>query len=334
MYKSGVCVMAVSLLVACGGGGGGSSEPLAQSATPLTITESNYVGVTQSVLEGTNDLNSLSSGSLSVLSGVQLEAQPVWLPAVVSQVKNIKNIQVPNGVHLVGVESGVPERCDISGTFTSTLTDQNGDGKPNEGDNVAITFNNCVNSDGTINGSLSAVIHTFVDGVANANNEFDLSINLNNFSVVSGGSSTFASGDLRLKWVDSNNEETLNLSASKISSSSTVAGVTKSFGLSGFTATLIDGVNGDSQTYAGNLSMSAYENKRVSIETTDKWLFQNGAEYPYRGQMVLTGQAGSKVRLTAQLFTAASAPTVLLELDANGDGTYEKSETRTWASLQ
>lgn len=103
MYKSGVCVVAASLLVACGGGGGGSSEPLAQSATPLTITESNYVGVTQSVLEGTNDLNSLSSGSLSVLSGVQLDAQPVWLPAVVSQVKNIKNIQVPNGVHLVGV---------------------------------------------------------------------------------------------------------------------------------------------------------------------------------------------------------------------------------------
>ncbi len=334
MYKSGVCVVAASLLVACGGGGGGSSEPLAQSATPLTITESNYVGVTQSVLEGTNDLNSLSSGSLSVLSGVQLDAQPVWLPAVVSQVKNIKNIQVPNGVHLVGVESGIPERCDISGTFTSTLTDQNGDGKPNAGDNVAITFNNCVNSDGTINGSLSAVIHTFVDGVANANNEFELSINLNNFSVVSGGSSTFASGDLRLKWVDSNNVETLNLSASKISSSSTVAGVTKRFGLSGFTATLIDGVNGDSQTYAGNLSMSAYENKRVSIETTETWLFQDGAEYPYRGQMVLTGQAGSKVRLTAQLFTAASAPTVLLELDANGDGTYEKSETRTWSSLQ
>jgi hypothetical protein len=50
--------------------------------------------------------------------------------------------------------------------------------------------------------------------------------------------------------------------------------------------------------------------------------------------MVLTGQAGSKVRLTAQLFTAASAAMVLLELDANGDGTYEKSETRTWASLQ
>lgn len=329
MYKSGVCVMAVSLLVACGGGGGGSSEPLAQSATPLTITESNYVGVTQSVLEGTNDLNSLSSGSLSVLSGVQLEAQPVWLPAVVSQVKNIKNIQVPNGVHLVGVESGVPERCDISGTSTSTLIDQNGDGKPNAGDNVAITFNNCVNSDGTINGSLSAVIHTFVDGVANANNEFELSINLNNFSVVSGGSSTFVSGDLRLKWVDSNNEETLKLSASKISSSSTVAGVTKSFGLSGFTATLIDGVNGDSQTYAGNLSMSAYENKGVSIETTDSWLFRERAEYPYRGQMVLTGQAGSKVRLTAQ-----SSSAVYLELDANGDGTYEKSETRTWASLQ
>jgi hypothetical protein len=123
--------------------------------------------------------------------------------------------------------------------------------------------------------------------------------------------------------------ETLDLTSSSLTSSTTVSGVTKGFGLSGFKANLTNGWSGDSQSYSGNLSMSAYENKRVSIETTDTWLFQNGAENPYRGQMVLTGQAGSKVRLTAQ-----SSSSVYLELDANGDGTYEKSETRTWSSLQ
>lgn len=344
MYKSGVCVVAASLLVACGGGGGGGGDgsgvsgsgsvPVAVSTTPLTLTESNYVGVAQTAVDGTNNLNSLSSGSASLLSGVQADAQPAWMPALVAQLKTINTLKVSNASMLVGVETVETEACARSGSVTVTLNDLNGNREADAGDSVVMSFNNCEIAEGVVSGSLSAQIHNAVRGRANSTSQVDASIVLSNFKVVSGGSSAFASGDLRLKWVDASSVETLDLTSSSLTSSTTVQGVTKGFGLSGFKATLTNGWSGDSQTYAGNLSMSAYENKRVSIETTDMWLFQNGAEYPYRGQMVLTGQAGSKVRLTAQLFTAASAPTVLLELDANGDGTYEKSETRTWDSLQ
>jgi hypothetical protein len=107
MYKSGVCVVAASLLVACGGGGGGGGDgtgvsgsgsvPVAVSTTPLTLTESNYVGVAQTVVDGTNSLNSLSSGSASLLSGVQVDVQPAWMPALVAQLKTINTLQVSNG---------------------------------------------------------------------------------------------------------------------------------------------------------------------------------------------------------------------------------------------
>ncbi len=315
MYKSGVCVIAVSLLVACGGGGGGGggdgsgvsssgSVPLAVSTTPLTLTESNYVGVTQSVVDGTNSLNSLSSGSASLLSGVQLDAQPAWMPALVAQFKTINTLQVSNASQLVGVESVRTDPCDRSGSVTVTLNDLNGNREADAGDSVVMSFNNCEIAEGLVSGSLSAQIHNVVRGGGYATSQLDASIVLSNFRVVSGESSAFASGDLRLKWVDGSNEETLDLTSSSLTSSTTVDGVTKGFGLSGFKATLTDGWPVDSQTYAGNLSMSAYENKRVSIETTETWLFEYGAEYPSRGQMVLTGQACSKVRWTAQSSSA------------------------------
>ena len=45
-------------------------------------------------------------------------------------------------------------------------------------------------------------------------------------------------------------------------------------------------------------------------------------------QLLAAGANGSKLRMTVQ-----SASSVLLELDANGDGSYETRTTHTWADL-
>lgn len=50
--------------------------------------------------------------------------------------------------------------------------------------------------------------------------------------------------------------------------------------------------------------------------------------YPSSGQLTVTGAAGTWLRVTA-----LSATQVQLELDANGDGTYEGSGVFTWSTL-
>jgi hypothetical protein len=324
------------LLVACGGGGGGSSEHLAQSATPLTLTESNYVGVSQTVLDGTDGLSSLSSvatGNASFFAAAQVDTQIVWMPSLISQVRQLKSRTRPTSAVLAGVQSSEPEACGTSGFITRTYNDQNRNNEMDVGDSITVSFSNCVDEGVTINGSFSAVLQSAL------NNSEDLSMTLSNFSVVSGSSYASVSGDMRLKVVEANNQMTIDLAINRISSASRLSGVSKEFTFSNFTATLVALKNfGNttlvSQTYAGDLTISAYGNKKVSITTTDSWLFQNGGTYPYRGQMVIVGEAGSRIRMTAKPTTAVTESVVYLELDANGDGTYEKSETKAWDFLK
>jgi hypothetical protein len=49
---------------------------------------------------------------------------------------------------------------------------------------------------------------------------------------------------------------------------------------------------------------------------------------PSSGQVIATGASGTQLRITA-----LSANSVQLELDANGDGTYERSGVFAWDTI-
>jgi hypothetical protein len=51
--------------------------------------------------------------------------------------------------------------------------------------------------------------------------------------------------------------------------------------------------------------------------------------YPSSGQVVVTGASGTHLRVTA-----LSGTSVQLELDANGDGTYERSGVFAWDTIE
>jgi hypothetical protein len=84
----------------------------------------------------------------------------------------------------------------------------------------------------------------------------------------------------------------------------------------------------DSQTFQGEMSMATFDNQRVPVSTTQTRLNQNGSIYHYAAPKSIISNAGSKLRLMG-----LSSSRVLFELDANGDGVYEKSDTRLWNSL-
>jgi len=83
-----------------------------------------------------------------------------------------------------------------------------------------------------------------------------------------------------------------------------------------------------STTLNGVVASSGLENKSISIATVSAFVQPSSATYPVSGQAIVTGAANSKVRLTVQ-----NATSVLIELDADGNGIYETSITRLWSQL-
>jgi hypothetical protein len=324
------------VLAACGGGGGSSSggggdaggDNAPISNTPLVLTSVNYEPVSQAVAGNMNGFFDLSSSSSSLLTGVTLETPPAWMPALLSQVKNIKTWSVGNTAVLSGVEMSVSDACAYGGTANASVNDANNNDKLDAGDSVSFTFANCaISSTERVNGSLSIVVNSFTDGYYSA---ADISMSLNNFSVVSGNTNASAAGDMRVRFQESSTNTNYSISSNSLRSSTTVSGVTKSTSMTGVSMNLNESKAGnDTLTYAGTLAMSSFGNQLVVLSTASPWLMRNGAAYPYAGQMLITGQAGSKIRITA-----VSSSNVRLELDATGDGVYEESKVVTWASLQ
>jgi hypothetical protein len=100
--------------------------------------------------------------------------------------------------------------------------------------------------------------------------------------------------------------------------------------MTGVSMTLNESNTGNDQlTFAATVALSSFGNQLVVLSTASPWLMRNGDAYPYAGQMLITGQAGSKIWINA-----VSSSNVKLELDASGDGVYEESKVVTWASLQ
>lgn len=320
-----VSTFMITLLAACGGGGdsvnGGDSQ---DSNTALVFTGENYESVSQAVLKSSDNLTTLSSSSSTFLTGVNLETPPALMPALVSQIKKIKSWSSRSTAALSGVEISDSEACTYGGAVNVSATDDNNNDELDAGDSMSISFENCAtNSSERISGSMSLVVNSISDSYYIA---ADISMRLNNFRVVSGNSAVSARGDMRLTMQESSSDTYFSISSNSLKTSSTENGVTEDFSLSNFSLNLSDSnTSTDQLTYGGTLAMSSFSNHSLVVKPLSPWLIRDAAYNPYSGQMLLTSQAGSKIRITA-----VSSSYIRLELDASGDGVYEESKVIPW----
>jgi hypothetical protein len=357
--KQSSTILATLLLVtACGGGGSDSgSSPATPSApapassstygtpapsatTPTAITSTNQTALAKEVLSGLSGRQDSIDRATTVLGAEQINATPNLNRAIdftLKQVTQIANSQVATGA--LATETIA---CGKSGNITNVF---NADTK-----SYTITANNCIETDGsTTNGSMSFVFSGSIPKGARLESttpySASFSVNYQNIVLTDSG---FING------APANIEEKLNGSSS-FSITSTGAytrNVSLSIPLLAASATVTTGgtsktatqvienqsfVNGTSRTgtysyneaasISGKVS-SGINNQSISLATNQPFVTRSVDVYPSSGQITVTGNQNSKIRLTALSNSQAR-----LELDANGDGTYEGSQTISWASL-
>ena len=67
------------------------------------------------------------------------------------------------------------------------------------------------------------------------------------------------------------------------------------------------------------------------FDTLDPLVQLYSQNYPYPGQVLITGASNSKVRATSE--GGSSSSMVHIEVDADGDGVYEFSVRKTWSEI-
>ena len=297
-HKFSVVTFLVLFLLGCGGGGGGDSGVTYTGlTTPAVITNTNAKILAEGAIGGSS-----TGTAFGVVSDGQ-EIQPN--PTILNVARILSNIVTqldisPSSSTLPGaiVTDSGSDPCLDGGSISFNLS------VDDVTDDFSGTFNfiNCAEGGTTINGN------TTVSGTINLNSSFIevLNFTMNPVTVVSGAESYTMSGTVRTS-------------------------------VSGSSATIVMDVrlrNNNTQMveWINNLTISAVDNGSflemtitgryyhpehgyIDIVTNLPFQINYADQWPYAGQMTITGASGSKARVTA-----VSNTQYRLEVDPDGSG--------------
>ncbi|HET9206976.1 MAG TPA: hypothetical protein VFO28_12110 [Burkholderiaceae bacterium] len=220
--------------------------------------------------------------------------------------------------------------CPAGGSITLTLTYSNAS-QFTPGDTLGFTFNNCQTSatDRT-NGAMSIAMSSYAETAVGESFAGTMSLNL---TATEGDRTSAVSGSVSANYADLS-ATTSRLDLIVVGSSGLTASVTTAGGtpetigyVSGFTISETDTSTSSSVTVNGSIDSSRLAG-RITLQTATPIVQQAADAYPSSGVLRVTGAGGSALLLTAQ-----SATALQVQLDANGDGTYEATATYTWAEV-
>lgn len=155
----------VSILILAGCGGGGGSAAVAPS-TPVAITATNAIDVSQSAMGLAKSMSGMKTFG-KIVTGVVVNISEPSRSALDIALAEFNRV---NYLHLspttVGVAVAETFPCATSGaiTLSGTLTDPNATHLM-AGDKITLTSNNCVENGETLTGSTSFSVNTFSGGV-------------------------------------------------------------------------------------------------------------------------------------------------------------------------
>ncbi len=300
-------VIALTLVACGGGGGGGSSISYTGSRDPAVIDTTNAKTLAEEAVGGSQ------TGVVLAVESDNQESQPNLTIIGVSKIlsSSVRNIEMNDSVVvLVGAiitESGT-DPCLNGGTlsFNLSLNDVTGE--------ISGTFNftNCTEGGTTISGSMT------VSGTINLSTlEFtQFTFSMNSVTVVSGSESITMSGTIDFSFSGSSFTMTMDVFFRDNASGSVVW-------FENLSISATDNISNLSMSISGRFYHP--DHGFIEIVTNQAFLINNSDLFPNSGQMTITGANGSSARLTVIDNTQYT-----LEVDEDGDGTYETVTMENW----
>jgi hypothetical protein len=328
------------VLTACGGGGGGGGTPGGSAPQSVTITETNAKPVSANALEAAQT-TSATSGATGPI-GVQVDAganagvstlQAMAEVARLAAAKSLGGSSLPTGV----VINPTTESCDFGGTTTVSGNIASSSGLA-AGDSLSVSMSNCgVSIGGTMavmNGAMTLnVVSGSLPLFSTGSFHIVLAVTTTNLSLATGGVTVVSTGDTRLDWTAASaTSQTLVASGASMSSRTTTSGVTHTTTLRNYTQSVT--ISGS--TYTGTLA--------ATVETDSSHIGAGTVTYTVSTPTPVVWNVATRVASSgvvkvvgannaALLVTIAAGGAVTIQIDANGDGTYEKTITSTVAEL-
>jgi hypothetical protein len=324
-----VAASTLALLAACGGGGDSTSQPVGNA---LAINDTNQSDVARASINGGLAI-SLAQGSLGGggASSSAVVGRSHAMGAMLARVLRTAIVQrkgiASAGAHAATVSS-VSDACAVGGSVTLSFDDKDGNNIESSGDVITAAFSHCQDSatttlDGTIVVTLTS---TPTQTQIAANVQFQ------NVSVLDSGATATISGSASINEIDGPDTTDSSIDVGS-------AGLTVGVVSTGYNDTLVfdagtvvttneSSANATTSTTSSGGFTSRFLGGHVTL-TTPTALVQADADiYPGSGVIRVTGASGSVL-----LITVLDNSQVQLQLDANGDGTYESTTPVAWSAL-
>ena len=319
-----VAAASATLIVACGGSNDGGQAGGGNTMAPATITAANapaVAGVVAEVALGQGIFTSIFSPSIPIAwSGANVAVAPVMKPVLSAAMKSAAPPQ------LYAANAGRAD-CAVSGTVDIQI-DVSNPMEPSVNDTFIFQFTNCDDGVGTVvNGGMSVTITALGGDPATGNFLLGMQIEFSAFAVTEGGETTSATGSVGIS-IDTSNPPVTTISVSASTLVTTAAGTEEV--LTSFSVEITE----DASTFPAAVTVETsftISSPRIGgavTVTTSLSLQSMGAEYPFMGELRISGADGAVI-----VMIALDANTVRLQIDIDGDGAVDDTTDMTWDEL-
>jgi len=316
MHRGARIVTVLSALVAlslssCGGGGGGSSaSPYTGLATPAVITTSNADNIARQAFQG-GDLGAnvtLAPAHSDMASPVAARPAALTLVQILTKASTaalLSPSSAPAPRAVVTIDNTETDGMGGSARYILSVNDQTG---AFTGTIVFTNFHG--DGGGAINGTVA------VSGVVYNDDYIEIHIDFRSVSVVDGTTDVTAQGTVYLTSGTGGGQATLDLLFID-------NGTGKTVWLSDYTVAVTDLGGATDVRVFGRIYLHDYG--YVDVWTEAPFLYPALSTQPTSGAITVTGDNNCRARLTV-----VDAATYTVELDADGNGSYEWSVTHSW----
>lgn len=340
IYLALISLGAAMLVAGCGGGSSGAASSATTASGKVTLTSANAPAVADGAMSTSQTAAKQgSTGAAAAATGVVVQTgapRQSVMNIALAQIRRVEGLKLPVApASVVGVLPTIPPiDCSGGGTMTILLTDTNNNNAFDATDVIDATFASCIEPDAagtvTTNGVMSITFYS------KTSTDMSVAVSFSNFSsaTTSPAETITLSGSMTMAINDTGTTLTATISGTTFAMASSVDGsfTMKNYSI-GFTGDSPDAV---SPTYNYSFTVTMTTNIAAlggDVDITTPTPFTGtGDSNPTAGVMVITGDNGGTLTLTAQ--PDGTAVTVVLDTDgASGSTAPQTLASTTWDAI-